>query len=36
MIEGKTNGKLAKGGGIIEEEIVVECVYHKVRFEGRN
>ena len=37
MIRGKTKGKLAKEGSIIsEEKIGMECVYHRVRFEGRN
>lgn len=37
MIGGKTKGKLAKEGRIIiEEKIGMECVYHKVGFEGRN
>lgn len=37
MIGGKTKGKLAKEGRIIrEEKIGMECMYHRVRFEGRN
>lgn len=37
MIRGKTTGKLAKEGRIInKEKIGMECVYHRVTLEGRN
>jgi len=37
MVGGKTKRKLANEGRIIgEEKIGMECVHHRVRFEGRN